>query len=60
MDFESMSQEILRLARDYPLRREMARIGFERVRSMYTCEQFIESYRRIYKEAGEAGARWQG
>jgi hypothetical protein len=27
---------------------------------MYTYEQFIESYRRIYKEAGEAGARWQG
>ena len=60
MDFEAMSQEILRLARNYPLRREMARIGYERVCRMYTYDIFIESYKEIYKEAGEAGARWQG
>lgn len=59
MDFEAMAQEILRLAKDYPLRREMARIGFERVQGMYTYDLFIESYRKIYQEAGEAGARWQ-
>jgi len=53
MDFEAMSQEILRLARNYPLRREMARIGFERVKSLYTYERFIETYRSIYQEAGE-------
>ena len=60
MDFEAMSREILRLARNYPLRREMARIGYERVCRMYTYDIFIESYKQIYKEAGEAGARWQG
>jgi glycosyltransferase involved in cell wall biosynthesis len=53
MDFEAMSQEILRLAKNYPLRREMARIGFERVKSLYTYEMFIETYRKIYQEAGE-------
>ena len=46
-------EEILRLARNYPLRREMARIGFERVKSLYTYERFIETYRSIYQEAGE-------
>ena len=53
MDFELMSQEILRLARDYDLRRRMAEIGFERVKKLYTYEMFIDSYREIYEQEGK-------
>ena len=45
-----MAREILRLARDYKLRKEMAAVGYERCRRGYTYEHFIASYRRIYEE----------
>ncbi len=55
MDYESMAKEILRLARDPKLRREMGNTGFERVRSGYTYEKFIESYRGIYQQLEKGG-----
>jgi glycosyltransferase involved in cell wall biosynthesis len=53
MDFEAMSQEFLRLAADFPLRRDMGNIGFERVKQHYTYEMFIDSYKKIYQEEGQ-------
>ena len=53
MDYEAMAREILRLARDYKLRKEMAAVGYERCRRGYTYEHFIASYRRIYEEEGQ-------
>ena len=56
MDYEAMAHEILRLARSYELRRDMAEVGFARTQAYYTYEQFIEAYRRAYEiEAKEAG-----
>ena len=59
MDFEAMAEEIVRLARDYPLRLQMADIGYERAKRYYTYEQFITSYQRIYEMEGKESARWQ-
>ena len=59
LDFESMAREILRLARHFPLRYEMAEAGYKRTLQGYTYEHFIDSYRQIYKEEGELGASWQ-
>ncbi len=53
MDFENMSREILRLARNFELRRRMGNIGYERVKRGYTYEHFIESYRKIYAQEKE-------
>ena len=53
MDFEAMSGEILRLARDFELRRKMGNIGYERAKRGYTYEFFIESYRKIYEQEKE-------
>ena len=47
---------ILRLARDYELRRSMAAVGFARTKAHYTYEQFISSYRTAYREAAEEGS----
>lgn len=55
LDDQSMAEEILRLARDYPLRKKMAAIGYERVKRGYTHEHFIDSYRRIYQETEREG-----
>ena len=53
MDFAAMAREILRLARDFKLRRQMADVGYERTKRNYTYEQFIASYRDIYLQAGK-------
>lgn len=50
MDYEAMAAEIVRLGRDFDLRRRMGNIGYERVRRGYTYEHFIESYRKIYEQ----------
>ncbi|MBQ9364554.1 MAG: GT4 family glycosyltransferase PelF [Schwartzia sp.] len=55
MDFQKMAEEIVRLARDFELRREMGNIGYERVRRMYTYERFINEYKNIYAHAMEGG-----
>lgn len=54
MDFNSMAREILRLARDFELRFQMAEVGYERTKRNYTYEQFIDSYRNIYLQEGKA------
>lgn len=59
LDFEAMAREILRLARNFPLRHQMSQAGYERTLRGYTYEHFIDSYRRIYREEGELGASWQ-
>lgn len=59
LDFEAMAGEILRLARDYSLRRNMAEVGFARTEAKYTYEQFIEAYRNIYEQEGKKVAAWQ-
>ena len=50
MDYEAMAAEIVRLGRDFDLRRRMGNIGYERVRRGYTYEHFIVSYRKIYEQ----------
>ncbi len=56
MDFEAMATEILRLARDFELRRRMGNVGYERTKKYYRFEQFIDAYRDIYaQEAGLTG-----
>lgn len=49
MDFEAMAQEMIRLGKDFELRRKMGNIGYERVKRGYTYEHFIDSYRDIYR-----------
>ena len=48
LDDEAMAGEILRLARSFELRSQMADVGYERTKSGYTYELFIDSYRQIY------------
>lgn len=50
MDYEAMAAEIVRLGKDFDLRRRMGNIGYERVRRGYTYEHFIASYRKIYEQ----------
>ncbi|MBQ2136373.1 MAG: GT4 family glycosyltransferase PelF, partial [Selenomonas sp.] len=49
MDFESMAKEMIRLGKDFELRRKMGNIGYERTKRAYTYEHFLESYRDIYQ-----------
>ena len=53
MDFEAMAVEIVRLGRDFELRRRMGTIGYERVRNHYTYEQFLAAYDNVYKQERE-------
>lgn len=53
MDFQAMAAEIVRLGKDFALRRQMAAIGYERTKRYYTYEQFIQSYRDIYAREKE-------
>ncbi|MDD3115068.1 MAG: GT4 family glycosyltransferase PelF [Anaerovibrio sp.] len=48
MDYEAMAREIIRLARDFHLRRQMGNVGYERAKNGYTYENFINTYRDIY------------
>lgn len=59
MDYEHMAKEILRLARNLPLRRQMGNIGYERVKEKYTYEQFIDAYRNLYRQFERGNVRWQ-
>lgn len=53
MDFEKMAEEMIRLAKDFQLRRRMGNIGHERVKRFYTYERFLASYREIYEQVGK-------
>ena len=55
MDYEALADEIVRLARDFHLRRSMADVGYERAKRYYTYEQFIESYKNIYEQERQLG-----
>ena len=50
MGYYQMAQSIIKLASDENLRKEMGEIGFKRASLFYTQEQFIENYRKIYRE----------
>ncbi len=50
MDFEAMAKEMIRLGKDFELRRKMGNIGYERAKRGYTYEHFIASYRDIYEQ----------
>lgn len=52
MDYEQMAKEIIRLARNFPLRQKMGNVGYERAAKGYTFENFINQYREIYKQYG--------
>ncbi|MGG5461645.1 GT4 family glycosyltransferase PelF [Clostridium sp. B9] len=52
MGYYQMAQCIIKLATNKNLRSEMGEIGFERASKFYTQEQFIESYKKIYRELG--------
>ncbi len=49
MDFEGMAKAIIKLANNYDLRIQMARVGYKRVHAYYTYEKLIQSYRDLYK-----------
>ena len=49
----AMAAQMVRLGRDFNLRRQMGNIGYERVMSGYTYEQFLAAYHRVYEEAEE-------
>ena len=53
MDFESMAVQIVRLGRDFELRRRMGAVGYERVRRHYTYEQLLTAYDNVYKQERE-------
>jgi glycosyltransferase involved in cell wall biosynthesis len=52
MDYQQLGQAMLKLARDPELRKTMGENGLRRVAALYTKEQFISGYRRIYHEYG--------
>ena len=56
MHVEQIAAAAVRLGRDPRLRAEMGRNGRERVRKLYTRERFVEEYRRLYADLGEAEA----
>jgi glycosyltransferase involved in cell wall biosynthesis len=49
MDFEAMAREMIRLGKDFELRRKMGNVGYERAKRGYTYEHFIAGYRDIYQ-----------
>ena len=55
MDFEAMAREILRLGKNFALRRQMGNTGYERTKRSYTYEHFIDSYRNIYHKYEQRG-----
>ena len=50
-----MAEELVRLARDFELRRSMAAVGYTRAKRFYTYEQFISSYAHIYEQEYQIG-----
>ena len=50
-----MAKEIIRLGKNFALRRRMGLTGYQRVKQDYTYENFIGSYREIYKQLEGAG-----
>lgn len=59
LDEEALAREILRLAKDFPLRRKMALVGYERTKRSYTYEHFINSYREVYRNLERKMKKWQ-
>ena len=59
LDDQSLAYEIVKLARNYPLRKEMAAIGYERTKRGYTYEHFINSYREVYADLERRMKEWQ-
>ncbi|WP_195237106.1 GT4 family glycosyltransferase PelF [Romboutsia sp. 1001285H_161024_C4] len=50
MGYSQMANEIVNLAKDEKLRKEMGENGYKRVSTFYTQDQFIQNYRKIYGE----------
>jgi polysaccharide biosynthesis protein PelF len=50
MNSTEMANAIVTLSSDPELRIEMGKNGYNRVRSSYTKDQFIEQYKKIYKD----------
>lgn len=60
MNVEEITQAILKLAHDEPLRRRMGHIGFQRVKTGYQARQMEESYRNIYRDfSNSMGLAWE-
>jgi glycosyltransferase involved in cell wall biosynthesis len=53
MDFEGMAKEIIELAANYRLRKEMGEAGQKRVCAYYTFDAFINAYRDLYRAQHE-------
>ena len=49
MNYEDMASNIVRLSKDYELRKSMGHNAFERVSKHYTLEYFIDRYKDLYK-----------
>ncbi|MBC8061243.1 MAG: GT4 family glycosyltransferase PelF [Clostridiaceae bacterium] len=50
MDYEAFGAAIIRLSQDKKLREDMGKSAYNRVSKLYTIDNFINSYRKIYDE----------
>lgn len=54
MHYVHMAQGIIRLCHDDKVRKELGKNGLNRVRAMYTKENFIQSYKKLYLSVGKS------
>lgn len=60
MNVEEITEAILTLAHDEPMRRKMGNVGFQRVKAGYQVQQMEEAYRTIYRDfSNSMGLRWE-
>lgn len=52
MHYEEIGKAILTLCRNGEMRQKMGENGLNRIRALYTQEQFIEGYKSMYKHLG--------
>ncbi|MDX1700636.1 MAG: GT4 family glycosyltransferase PelF [Melioribacteraceae bacterium] len=52
MHYEQLAKGVIKLCEDEPLRIEMGKNGYERVKNAYTHKEFISSYRNLYQSLG--------
>lgn len=50
MNYQKLSEAIIKLAQNPDLRKQMGEIGYQRVTSFYKKEDLIESYRKVYSD----------
>ncbi|NDL68709.1 GT4 family glycosyltransferase PelF [Anaerotalea alkaliphila] len=53
MDYEGIGEGIVALCRDFKLRRRLGENGYQRIKNLYSAEDFINGYKEIYLDLGE-------